>query len=102
MANMWMVRAGENAFLIDDFKELNIVVIGWKLSDLSNKSPNEIKELMKEKYPQANKASLNIYSAQVTRFVYEFDIGDYVISYNPQTHMYLIGKITSSSNYNII
>ena len=99
MANMWMVRAGENAFLIDDFKELNIVVIGWKLSDLSNKSPNEIKELMKEKYPQANKASLNIYSAQVTRFVYEFDIGDYVISYNPQTHMYLIGKITSNYYY---
>lgn len=28
---MWMVRAGENAFLINDFKDLGIVVIGWSM-----------------------------------------------------------------------
>jgi restriction system protein len=32
-----MVRAGENAFLIDDFKKKNYVAIGWnELSDLRN------------------------------------------------------------------
>lgn len=43
---MWMVRAGENAFLIDDFKDLNIVAIGWNVGDLSGKSPDEIKLLV--------------------------------------------------------
>lgn len=27
LVNMWMVRAGENAFLIDDFKNLGFVEI---------------------------------------------------------------------------
>ena len=26
---MWMVRAGENAFLFNDFKTKKIVAIGW-------------------------------------------------------------------------
>ena len=29
MANMWMVRAGKDAFLIDAFKERKIVALGW-------------------------------------------------------------------------
>ena len=58
MANMWMVRAGENAFLIDDFKEDNIVAIGWEIGDLSGKNPSEIKEIMARKYPDATKTSL--------------------------------------------
>ena len=38
MVNMWMVRAGENAFLIDDFKELSLIGIGWKVDDLTGKT----------------------------------------------------------------
>ena len=99
MANMWMVRAGENAFLIDDFKELNIVAIGWEIGDLSNKNPNEIKKIMAKKYPEATKTSLGLNSAQVIKFVCDFEIGDYVISYNPQTRKYLVGKISSDYYY---
>ena len=92
---MWMVRAGENAFLIDDFKELNIVAIGWELNDLSGKSPNQIKQLMAKKYPEATKTSLGLNSGQVIRFVCDFEIGDYVLSYNYNSRKYLIGKIIS-------
>ena len=35
MPNMWMVRAGENAYLIDDFNDSNVVAIGWEVGDLS-------------------------------------------------------------------
>lgn len=45
---MWIVRAGENAFLIEDFKQLNCVAIGWEVGDLSGKTL-EIKEIMKGK-----------------------------------------------------
>ena len=36
MSRMWMVRAGEGAFLIDRFKKENRVVIGWEIRDLTN------------------------------------------------------------------
>lgn len=96
---MWIVRAGENAFLIDDFKNLSVVVIGWEIGDLSGKTPKEIKQLMKERYPEASNTSLGLNSAQVIKFACEFEIGDYVISYNPSIRMYLVGIITSDYYY---
>ena len=99
MANMWIVRAGEKAFLIDDFKKQNIVVIGWELNDLSGKNPDEIKQLMQERYPEASKTSLGLNSAQVIKFVCEFEIGDYVISYDPHSRIYHVGKIISDYYY---
>ncbi len=96
---MWIVRAGESAFLIDDFKNLGIVAIGWELGDLSGKTPDEIKQIMKEKNPQASNASLGLNSAQVIKFACEFEIGDYIISYNPQNRCYLVGKILSHYYY---
>ena len=94
-----MVRAGENAFLIDDFKNFNIVVIGWEIGDLSGKSPNEIKQIMAKEYPDVSRTSLSSNSGQVIRFVCDFKVGDWVISYNPHTRNYLVGKITSDYYY---
>ena len=91
MANMWMVRAGEEAFLINDFMDLNIVAIGWETGDLSDKSLDEIKQIMKDKYSDANNRSLGINIGQVTKFVLDFQIGDYVISSNPNSRKYLVG-----------
>ena len=96
---MWMVRAGENAFLIDDFKEMSIIAIGWEIGDLSGKTPNEIKDIMAEKYPDATKASLSMNAGQVTHFVCDFEIDDWIISYNPHTRRYLVGRITSDYYY---
>ncbi len=101
MPNMWMVRAGENAFLIDDFKDLNIVAIGWQLGDLSGKSPDDIKQLVSKTYPN-NSKSMGINSSQVIKFVHDFNVGDYVLSYNPSTRKYLIGKISSNYYYSDI
>ncbi|MBQ6628291.1 MAG: AAA family ATPase [Methanobrevibacter sp.] len=99
MANMWMVRAGENAFLIDDFKKLGVVAIGWEIGDLSGKNSNEIKQIMAKKYSNFSKTRLGLNSGQVTRFACDFEIDDWVISYNPHTRNYLIGKITSDYYY---
>lgn len=90
-----MVRAGEEAFLINDFKDSNIVAIGWEIGDLSGKSSDEIKQIMQLKYSNSNNRSLGNNIAQVTKFVLDFQIGDYVISYNPNNRKYLIGRIIS-------
>ena len=47
MKNMWMVRAGKDAFLIDTFKQKNIVCLGWCLGDLKDKSEKILKDLCK-------------------------------------------------------
>ena len=94
-----MVRAGEEAFLINDFMDLNIVAIGWETGDLSGKSFDEIKQIMKDKYSDANNRSLGINIGQVTKFVLDFQIGDYVISSNPNSRKYLVGKVISDYYY---
>ena len=99
MVNMWMVRAGENAFLIDDFKELNVISIGWEIDDLTGKTPEDIKKLMRKEYPEASNVSLGNNAAQVIKFVDNFKIGDFVVSYNPNTRCYLVGRITSDYYY---
>ena len=94
-----MVRAGENAFLIDDFKELNVISIGWEIDDLTGKTPEDIKKLMRKEYPEDSNVSLGNNAAQVIKFVDNFKIGDFVVSYNPNTRCYLVGRITSDYYY---
>ena len=78
MTNMWMVRAGKNAFLIDEFKENNIVAIGWGLGNLKDKSKEEIEELVYEKYPNKTKNQNTIIVAQEYKFLKDIKKGDYV------------------------
>ena len=98
MENMWMVRAGENAFLIDDFKDLNIVAIGWGIGDLSGISLDGIKQRVHDKWG-GNNLSVAKQASQIYKFVNEFKIGDYVLSYDQLKNKYLIGKITSDYYY---
>ena len=89
---MWMVRAGKNAFLIEEFKEQNIVALGWDLGDLKGKSRDDVKNIVDERYPNNNKNQNAIITSQVYKFASEINIGDYVLSYNPSTRNYLLGK----------
>lgn len=99
MKNMWMVRAGKDAFLIDAFEQRNIVALGWGLGNLKDKNADDIKRLMQEKYPDESKYSLGIASSQVIKFRHMIKKGDYVLSYNPSSRKYLVGEITSDYYY---
>jgi restriction system protein len=104
MANnkdMWMVRAGEDAFLFDDFRNKDAVVIGWNdIGDLSNVStPEQIKKIYREKRPEATNGNVNINAGQISRFRFDFKKGDYVVTYNPQDRKYLVGEIISDYKY---
>lgn len=100
MARMWMVRAGEGAFLIDRFKNENRVVIGWEIGDLNKvKNLDEIKNLIKKHQPEKKVGQVNIAASQISKFRFNFKKGDYVISYDPQNRLYLVGEITSDYIY---
>lgn len=92
---MWMVRAGKDAFLIDDFKEKNVVAIGWGLGSLKDKSKKDIEDLVDKQYPNKSKNQKSIIVSQEYRFCRDIKKDDYVLSYNPSTRKYLLGKITS-------
>ena len=76
---MWMVRAGEDAYLIDDFLKKKYVAIGWnKLGNIGNiKSKEKLKELVKVKYDSMKKSQLSATAGQTSRFLFEFKQGDF-------------------------
>lgn len=97
LTSMWMVRSGLMSFLIDDFKQFNLVAIGWNIGDLSNISHDEIKSLLRKKYNNKKKSD-NAYH-QVIRFLSEIKVGDYVITHNYGERTYFLGKIASDYRY---
>jgi restriction system protein len=100
-SRMWVVRAGDEARFYDDFKKNRIVAIGWgELGDLSEvKNPAEMKQMIEKAYGHKKLGYRNIVASQIARFVLEFKEGDYVLTYDPKTRNYLIGKISSPYRY---
>ncbi len=99
MTNMWMVRAGKNSIIINDFEEFNVVAIGWGLGDLTNKTPDEIKQLVNKNYPNNPKNAKAKYASNEIKFRHEIKKGDFVLSYNSWTRQYLFGNIVSDYYY---
>lgn len=98
---MWVVPAGEEGRFYDDFKRNSIVAIGWhEHGDLSGgKKYAGIKQMIEKAYSDKKLGWKNLITSQVAHFVLEFKVGDYVLTYNPKTRNYLIGKISSPYRY---
>ena len=99
---MWMVRAGENAYLIEDFKDKNMVAVGWhRIKDLSNIDVKRdyIINLIKEKYPELKDRQVITSGSQFYKFIKVLKLNDYVISYDPNNRQYSIGKVKSDYLY---
>ena len=98
---MYMVRAGEGGYIIDDFLTNNIVAIGWdEIGDLSNVSTlDQIKQLVSNKFPTYSKPRLNMAAGEIYRFRFELIKGTYVITYNPENRLYSVGIISGDYQY---
>jgi restriction system protein len=97
---MWMVRAGEGAYAIEDFRSKNIVAIGWGDIDWT-KYPNRdaIQARIAQENPD-NTEGQNLAAAnQIERFLREIQIGDRVISYDPDHRRYLLGNISGQPKH---
>lgn len=101
MPKMWMVRAGRNAYLAQDFEENNYVGVGWvELSDLSNvNSKKELEKIFNESYKNVKPAKRRMSFGQIARFRFDIKKDDWVVTYNPEFRTYLVGKITSDYIY---
>ncbi|XEV12393.1 restriction endonuclease (plasmid) [Vibrio alginolyticus] len=98
---MWMIRAGERAYLIDTFKDKCCVGIGWSalgdLSEVTNEA--ELKTKYLEEYPDQHPSKSSNAIAMVKKFRFDIKTGDRVISYDPTKRVYLVGNITSDYRY---
>ncbi len=96
--NAWMVRAGNENELPEQFEELGVVAIGWNaMGDVSGLQRRaEFKERYKEVYPDNSKHRRAVNAGQVYRFVREIQEGDYVLTYIKSSRELLIGRITGA------
>lgn len=98
--SMWMVRAGESAYVIDDFAK-GYIAIGWNaVGDLTNAvSQDEIRARYTEAYPGEHASKAGNAVAMIFKFRNLLDKGSKVISYNPETRIYLVGEIVGDYEY---
>lgn len=97
----WMVRAGQGAYLAEEFLQKNIVSIGWKLiGDLTKlKTLEAVRERYKQAYPAHSEGKTRTCSSQIHRFRNEIQVGDQVVTYNANERTYSIGTIESDYEY---
>lgn len=96
----WMVRAGRGSEFIEDFRERNVVALGWnEVSDLSGKSREDILAEVSSNYPSYKQQKAVITASQLYRFASEIAEGDNVVSYDSSARKYLFGKVVGSYEY---
>lgn len=98
---MWLVRAGEGAYLVEEFLNLGVVAIGWsEIGSIAKaQTYEEVKNLLKNSHPDYSDGKLNITAGQLNRFRFEFQQGDTVITYDPEERKYHVGQIISDYEF---
>ena len=101
MAELWMVRAGEGGYLVDDFERSGCVAIGWsELGDLSSiRSPDEMRRRVAASYPDMRPGALTGSANMALKFKDGIKRGDRVVSYDPEKREYLVGTVTGDYQY---
>jgi len=98
---MWMVRAGERAWRIEEFERESLVSIGWQeMGDMSAlRTREEFVRQVERSYPEAKKAWIPGAAGQAFRFVREIKVSDAVVTYNPAERAYLVGTVIGNYEY---
>ena len=94
---MWVVRAGRGGDLVDDFRAGDLVAIGWQEAGQfqADISDDQMKETFSRAYPDKRPAARALQLGMVKRFLREIQIGDEVLTYNPDERIYLLGRVDS-------
>ncbi len=98
---MWMVRAGQGGYLIEEFVTRELIAIGWhKLGDLrAVTSQEEIRERYDCAYPNERPGRAAHAVSMIYKFRSTLEANQKVVTYDRQNRKYLIGRITSDYYY---
>jgi restriction system protein len=94
LPTIWMVR-GDSGRLYDEFHERGVVAMGWweLMEAKPGMSREQLAELLRTIRPEYKRGQILSGASQVWRFINEVEQGDYVVTYNPSTRRYLLGKV---------
>lgn len=97
----WMVRAGRDAILADQFEEKELVAIGFDFYDNLNSydSIEAVRAALHEQSPEAKRMQIVIWAGQLWRLAKEIEPGDYLVTYLPASREYLIGQAADGYQY---
>lgn len=96
----WMVRAGRDAILADQFEEKELVAIGFNLDDINNYNDlPAVKSALKKRFPEAKRMQIAVWAGQLWRLAKEIEPGDYLVTYLPASREYLIGQAADGYQY---
>ena len=97
---MWMIRAGEAGYLIDEFAR-GYVAIGWEdIGDLSSLETTEtIRARYEEAYPGQKPGKVVNSVAVLHKFRTILKPGDRVLTYDPRKREYLVGSIIGDYDF---
>lgn len=92
-----MVRAGRGGEKVDEFRERGVVALGdEKLGKLAPETTKaDLLRLYAEHYPEEKEASRGVWASQFLRFLSDLQVGDGVMTYDPDRRAYLLGTIRS-------
>jgi restriction system protein len=102
MSNFWMVRAGERGYLVEEFERSGHIGIGWnEPGDFSGiETLSQMRNRLAEAYPDARPGWIANAAGMTFRFRNVIQIGDTVVTYDPQTREYLLGTVVGDYAYN--
>lgn len=98
--NIWMVRAGKQSYLIEDFLR-GYVGIGWsKIGDMSKlQTLDEMKQKYIETYPDHKPGGIAGAASMAHKFRSIIQKGDKVVTYDSSNREYHVGMVTSDYIY---
>ncbi|MBR0280908.1 MAG: restriction endonuclease [Oscillibacter sp.] len=95
---MWGIHTWND----DLFLQESVIAIGWpEMGSLSEIEPSReaFKEAYAEAYPDAAKGNVAVSAGMLFRFVYEMELGDYVVFPSKSDQMVNIGEVTGEYKY---
>lgn len=97
----WMVRAGNDNELADQFEPKGAVAIGWeRMPDMTPYSEwDDIVAVLKQAWPEDSPKSIGISAGQVYRFRTEIAKGDLILSFRKASREYLVGVADAGYKY---
>lgn len=98
--NVWMIRAGEGGYLLEEF-EKGIVAIGWsEAGALADKTQRDLRlRLLNDVYAGSKAGKIQNVASVLWRFSQVVKVGDGVVTYDPTRRQYLLGEITGDYRF---
>lgn len=98
---MWKVNAGRRSALAGEFLERSVVAIGWREAGdyTRDQSWGEVYQRVSDAYPDRTDRQKQVSTGQIWRFLREVAVGDDVLTYDPASRLYHLGKVAGEPEY---